>query len=71
MVYLQRVNFLGSKRRVDFWQKIGFPDKTPVIVPRPRFVKGGSDSCEYMWMIWDRANRFKDIPNGISHLIHG
>tara|TARA_R110002096_G_scaffold420470_1_gene625523 strand:+ start:273 stop:806 length:534 start_codon:yes stop_codon:yes gene_type:complete len=69
MVYLQRVNFLGSKVRVPFWAEVGFPDKTPVIVPRPRFVNGGSDSCEYMWMIWDRGDRFKSIPTGISHLI--
>lgn len=69
LAYLQRVNFLGSKCRVDFWAEIGFPNKTPIIVPRPRFVNGGSDSCEYMWMIWDKGNRFADIPNGISHLI--
>ncbi len=69
LAYLQRVNFLGSKCRLDFWAEIGFPNKTPVIVPRPRFVNGGSDSCEYMWMIWDRGNRFSDIPNGISHII--
>lgn len=69
LAYLQRVNFLGSKCRVDFWTEVGFPNKTPVIVPRPRFVNGGSDSCEYMWMIWDKGNRFSDIPNGISHII--
>ncbi|WP_065187819.1 DNA methyltransferase [Shewanella woodyi] len=69
LAYLQRVNFLGSKCRVDFWEEIGFPNKTPVIIPRPRFVNGGSDSCEYMWMIWDRGNRFSNIPNGISHII--
>ena len=69
MVYLQRVNFLGSKIRVPFWAEIGFPDKTPIIVPRPSFVKGGSDSCEYMWMIWDRGNRFVDMPRGLSHLV--
>lgn len=69
LAYLQRVNFLGSKCRVEFWAEVGFPNKTPVIVPRPRFVNGGSDSCEYMWMIWDKGNRFSDIPNGISHII--
>lgn len=69
MAYLQRVNFLGSKCRVDFWAEIGFPNKTPIIIPRPRFVNGSSDSCEYMWMIWDKGHRFADIPNGISHII--
>lgn len=69
LAYLQRVNFLGSKCRIEFWEEIGFPNKTPVIIPRPRFVNGGSDSCEYMWMIWDKGNRFSEIPNGISHII--
>lgn len=68
MAYLQRVNFLGSKLRVPFWAEVGFPNKTPVIVPRPRFVKGGSDSCEYCWFIWDNGNRF-DVPIGLSHII--
>lgn len=71
LCYLQRVNFLGSMGRVIFWEKLGFPQKTPVIVPRPRFVNGKSDSCEYMWMIWDKGNRFPNIPNGTSHLITG
>lgn len=68
LAYLQRVNYLGSKKRVPMWTEIGFPNKTPVIVPRPRFVNGGSDSCEYCWFIWDYGNRF-DLPMGLSHLI--
>lgn len=68
LVYLQRVNFLGSKKRVPFWAEIGFPNKTPILVPRPRFVGGGSDSCEYSWFIWDRGNRVA-LPDGLSHLI--
>ncbi len=69
LAYLQRVNFLGSKRRVPFWAEVGFPNKTPVIVPRPRFVGGGSDSCEYCWFIYDKGNRFPNLPQGISHII--
>ncbi len=68
MAYLQRVNFLGSIKRIDFWKRVGFPDKYPIIVPRPRFVGGGSDSCEYAWFIWDRGGRF-DIDSGLSHLV--
>lgn len=68
MAYLQRVNFLGSKKRLPFWFEIGFPPKCPIIVPRPRFINGGSDSCEYAWFIWDNGNRF-DIPQGLSHLV--
>jgi hypothetical protein len=69
LAYLQRVNFLGSKLRVPFWAQVGFPNKTPVIVPRPRFVGGGSDSCEYSWFIWDSGNRFPNMPSGLSHII--
>ncbi|MGR3071476.1 DNA methyltransferase [Vibrio vulnificus] len=68
MAYLQRVNFLGSAVRLPFWFEIGFPPKVPVIVPRPRFVGGGSDSCEYAWFIWDNGNRF-DIRKGLSHIV--
>ncbi|MDM5141556.1 class I SAM-dependent methyltransferase [Aeromonas bestiarum] len=68
LIYLQRVNFLGSKKRVPFWAEVGFPNKTPILVPRPRFVNGGSDSCEYSWFIWDNGNRV-NLPNGLSHLI--
>lgn len=68
MAYLQRVNFLGSIKRLDFWKRVGFPNKSPIIVPRPRFVGGGSDSCEYAWFIWDRGGRF-DIEQGLSHLV--
>lgn len=68
MIYLQRVNYLGSLKRVPFWDRVGFPSKTPVIVPRPSFVKGGNDSCEYMWYIWDRGGRVA-LPDGMSHII--
>ena len=68
MAYLQRVNFLGSKKRVPFWAEVGFPNKTPVIIPRPRFVNGGSDSCEYCWFIWDRGERV-NAPIGLSHMV--
>lgn len=68
MAYLQRVNFLGSKKRVPFWSEVGFPNKTPIIIPRPRFVNGGSDSCEYCWFIWDQGGRV-NLPLGLSHMV--
>ncbi|MGL4869874.1 MAG: DNA methyltransferase [Aeromonas veronii] len=68
LVYLQRVNWLGSIKRIPFWAAIGFPGKTPIIIPRPRFAKKGSDSCEYAWFIWDRGGRVA-APDGLSHLI--
>jgi len=69
LVYLQRVNFLGSIKRIPFWREIGFPNKTPVVIPRPSFIKGGSDSTEYMWYIWDFGNRFPHVDYGMSHMV--
>ena len=68
LIYLQRINYLGSTKRESFWNNIGSPNKLPVIIPRPKFIKGGSDSCEYGWFIWDKGNRVKNIPDGISRL---
>ena len=70
LIYLQRVNWLGSIKRVGFWGEIGFPNKFPIIIPRPRFDKRpgkSGDSCEYAWFIWDKGGRVH-LPNGLSHL---
>lgn len=56
VIYLLRLNFLGSKQRKAFWDKHP-PTHLFVITPRPRFVNGGSDSCEYGWFCWDRGMR--------------
>lgn len=67
--YLQRLNYLGAVNRLPFWAEIGFPEKTSVLVPRPKFTKGSTDSCEYAWFIWDFGNRFPNLPEGLSHSI--
>lgn len=56
VVYLLRLNFLGSLARKPFWDEHP-PTHLFTITPRPRFVNGGSDSCEYGWFIWDRGGR--------------
>jgi hypothetical protein len=56
VVYLLRLNFLGSVARKPFWDEHP-PTHLFTITPRPRFVNGGSDSCEYGWFIWDRGGR--------------
>ena len=68
LAYLQRVNYLGSIDRLPFWERVGFPNKLPVVVPRPSFVKGKTDSCEYAWFIYDRGNRFRNINQGLSNI---
>lgn len=70
LIYLQRVNFLGSIKRVPFWDKVGLPNKTPIIIPRPAFVSGKTDSTEYMWYVYDHGNRV-DAPLGLSHWLSG
>lgn len=72
LAFLQRVNWLGSKKRVKFWQEVTFPEKTPILIPRPKFDKSkkGTDSCEYCWYIWDYGARtVRAIPVGLSHII--
>ena len=72
IAYLQRVNYLGSVKRLPFWADVGFPNKFPVLVPRPAFVKtvnGSHDSCEYAWFIYDRGNRFPFIKKGLSNIV--
>ena len=49
VVYLLR----RAVRRKPFWDAYP-PTHLFTITPRPRFVNGGSDSCEYGWFIWDR-----------------
>lgn len=72
LIFLQRVNWLGSKKRVRFWERMTFPEKTPILVPRPKFDKSkkGTDSCEYCWYIWDKGGRTsRAIPFGLSHMV--
>ncbi|MGL4355718.1 MAG: DNA methyltransferase [Aeromonas popoffii] len=71
LIFLQRVNWLGSKKRVRFWQEVGMPSKSPILVPRPKFDKSkkGTDSCEYAWYIYDNGDRTRNIPFGLSHSI--
>lgn len=56
VVYLLRLNFLGSVTRKPFWNAHQ-PSHVFTITPRPRFVNGGSDACEYGWFVWDRGGR--------------
>lgn len=56
VAYLQRVNYLGSVKRNDFWANVTLPDKIIVATPRPTFAKDGTDSCEYAWLCWDPNN---------------
>lgn len=52
--FLLRVNHLGSKKRADFWNKNPF-STFYVLTPRPSFVGGKTDSCEYGIFNWYRT----------------
>jgi len=61
VIYLLRLNFLGSKKRRDFWKK-NSPTHLFTLVPRPSFTGNGTDSIEYAWFIWDRGGIIKREP---------
>ena len=54
VIMLLRLNFLGSKKRHDFWQE--FPPKIIyVLSARPKFINNKSDSIEYAWFVWEKG----------------
>lgn len=63
VIYLHRLNWLGSQHRKQFWNK-NTPDKIFVLSKRPQFRKElglekGTDSTEYAWFIWDKLDIVK------------
>lgn len=63
VIYLQRLNWLGSQSRKEFWNN-NTPDKIFVLAKRPQFRKElglekGTDATEYAWFVWDRLNIVK------------
>lgn len=63
VVYLLRLNFLGSQKRKEFWQK-NPPTHLFTLSKRPSFTGKGTDATEYAWFVWDGGGYFKK-PNGI------
>ena len=56
---LQRLNFLGSQARRQWWNAMPPLDYLFALSRRPRFLDAdgndiGTDSCEYGWFVWDR-----------------
>jgi len=56
LVFLLRLNFLGSAGRLKLWRDVGTPDVF-VLPNRPSFTGGKTDSCEYAWFIFRREYR--------------
>lgn len=51
VIILQRLGFLGSQKRHDFWNKYP-PDAVWALSKRPSFTGNGTDAHEYAWFIW-------------------
>ena len=55
VIFLLRLNFLGSQKRKPFWNKFP-PSHLYVLSERPSFTGHGTDATEYAWFVWDRQN---------------
>lgn len=67
VVYLLRLNFLGSQKRRAFWQA-NRPSHVLVLSKRPCFTGDGhTDSIEYAWFCWDRGG-FVTLEPGVHVL---
>ena len=69
VVYLLRLNFLGSQKRKAFWQA-NPPSHVLVLSKRPCFTGDGrtdSIEIEYAWFCWDRGG-FVTLPPGVHVL---
>lgn len=57
IIYLQRINYLGSKGRKDFWN-MHKPTNLIVLSKRPSFSPDGrTDQTDYAFFIWDYKGR--------------
>jgi hypothetical protein len=61
VVYLLRLNFLGSQKRKEFWQANPVSHLF-VLSKRPSFTGNGTYSIEYAWFVWDRGCVMKRPP---------
>lgn len=61
IVYLLRLNFLGTKKRKPFFQK-NPPTHLYILSQRPSFTGHGTDATEYAWFVWDRGELMEDKP---------
>jgi hypothetical protein len=62
VVYLLRLEFLGSAKRKSFWDQFP-PSHLYVLSNRPSFTKdNGTDMTEYAWFVWDRGLFIRNPP---------
>lgn len=63
--YLLRINFLGSKKRKEWWQTVR-PDYLLALSERPSFTGHGTDATEYAWFGW--GDDYCELQKGIHIL---
>ena len=52
IIMLLRINFLGTKKRFEFWQQFP-PDGMFILSKRPSFMNNGKrEATEYAWYVW-------------------
>ena len=62
VVMLQRLNYLGSRKRSEFFRQ--FHPDIYVLPDRPSFTEGQTDSIEYCWFVWGPPeNRERSVGN--------
>lgn len=54
VAFLLRLAFLEGQKRAAFWRVFG-PESVHVLVKRPSFTGGGTDSAAYGFFIWRRG----------------
>ena len=59
LVFLLRLAFLASAKRLPLWQDVGIPD-VYVLPNRPSFTGGGTDSADYAWFVWRKDGNLGD-----------
>jgi hypothetical protein len=58
IAYFLRLNFLGSRKRKEWWLK--YPvTHLYVLSQRPSFTGQGTDATEYAWFVWERSKHGK------------
>ncbi len=68
VIMLQRLNFLGSQKRYDWW--LGHP--VNILFPlarRPDFTGEGGDATDYAWFVWDPGEAVFPAPTWGIHVL--
>ncbi len=60
VAYLLRASILASRRRASLWGAYP-PAAVYQLVQRPSFTGGGTDSSDYVWVVWEHAHEGEPV----------